>query len=73
MEIIITHCRYAPKWDSLQTVIQEATNEPEGELRRIARHDKECNYREPGVYSLGFVLSNGCTLPITLNVIAVGK
>ena len=70
MEITITHCRYAPRWDSLLTVIQEATNEP-AELIRISREDKGCNYRSPGVYRLRIRQKSG-VLPIKLTVLAGG-
>ena len=72
MKITITHCRYAPKWESLEQVIKEATNEPEGRLIRISRDDNGCNYRAPGIYSLGFRQSNNTVLPVKLEVVAVG-
>jgi len=72
MEITITHCRYTPSWDSLQTVIREATHCHTGQLVRIARQDGGCNYRAPGTYELGFEQDNNTVLPIRLRVIAVG-
>ncbi len=68
MEITITHCRYAPKWESLETVLREATNEPHGQLIRVSREDKGCDYRGLGVYNLGFRQTNG-VLPIKLTVL----
>jgi len=73
MEITITHCRYAPRWETLQAIIRESTNEHDGLLIRISRLDNGCDYRAPGVYNLGFRMKNGCILPITLTVVAVGK
>ncbi|RKZ86254.1 MAG: hypothetical protein DRQ39_05945 [Gammaproteobacteria bacterium] len=73
MEITITHCRYAPKWESLQQVIRETTNEPRGQLVRISRDDNGCSYRAPGVYSLEFRQNNNTVLPIRLEIVAVGK
>ena len=73
MEITITHCRYAPKWESLEQVIREATNEPEGRLVKIDRADGRCNYRNPGLYHLRFEQSNNTLLPIRLEVVAVGQ
>ena len=72
MEITITNCQYAPTWESLEQVIKEATNKPEGRLVRISRDDNGVNYRAPGVYSLGFRQSNSdmTILSITLNVVA---
>ena len=73
MQITITHCRYAPKWDSLQTVIREVVNDPDGTIIRIARKDNGCNYRSPGKYSLSFLSGNKTqSLPIELNIVAVG-
>ena len=73
MEITITHCRYAPKWEALQTLIRQVTNEPDGIITTLNRVDKGTDYRKPGVYSIKFRLSSKCLLPITLNVVAVGK
>ena len=73
MEITITHCRYAPKWESLQTVIREATNDHGGRLVKIDREDGGCNYRETGVYHLLFKQNNDTSLPIRLNIVGVGK
>jgi len=68
MDITITHCRYAPRWETLQQMIRETTNEPEGLLVRISRIDGGCDYRAIGVYTLDFLQSNGTILPITLKV-----
>ena len=72
MEITITNCQFAPKWESLEQIIKEATNKPQGRLVRISRQDNGCNYRAPGTYSLGFRQSNSDMniLSITLNVVA---
>lgn len=72
MEITITNCQQAPKWESLEQVIKEATNSPQGRLVRISRKDNGVNYRGPGVYSLGFRESNSeqTTLSITLNIVS---
>ena len=73
MEIVITNCRYAPSWDSLQTVIRDAVNDPEGTIVRITREDNGCGYREPGKYNLSFLAGDRQTsLPILLNIVAVG-
>jgi hypothetical protein len=73
MNIIITHCRYAPKWDTLQRIIREATNELNGELTRISRTDGGCDYRALGEYDLDFKRTNHTILPVKLTVIGVGK
>jgi len=73
MEITITHCRYTPKWETLQTVIREATNDESATLTRIRREDGGCGYREPGVYNLGVRRDNQTILPIKLTIVAVGK
>jgi hypothetical protein len=73
VEITITHCRYAPKWESLEKVIREATNEPEGRLVKIDRADGRCNYSKPGLYHLRFEQSNNTLLPIRLEIVAVGE
>jgi hypothetical protein len=73
MEITITHCRYAPKWESLEKVIREATNEPEGRLVKIDRADGRCDYSKPGLYHLRFEQSNQTLLPIRLEIVAVGQ
>ena len=72
MKITITHCRYAPRWDSLQTVIREATND-QGEFIKIRRRDGGCDYRNPGVYDLDFKQANKTILPIVLTIKAVGE
>ena len=69
MKITITNCRYTPKWDTLQTLLREATNEHAGQLTRIARADGGCDYRKPGVYNLSFTHDHGqCSTPIVLTV-----
>jgi len=68
MQITITHCRYTPKWETLQQMIQEATNNPKARLVKISRLDKGCNYRAPGVYTIAINQGNHTTLPITLVV-----
>lgn len=76
MNIVITHCRYIPKWDSLQTIIREATNEPDGKLIQISRRDKGCNYRELGIYDLKFRFGGerkDLISRITLNVKGMGE
>lgn len=73
MEITITHARYTPSWETLQQMIREATNEPNGRLIRINRTDRGVDYRSPGNYQLEFEQSNDAVLPITLNVVAVGQ
>ena len=73
MQITLTHCRYTPKWDSLQTIIREATNDESCEITRISRVDNGCDYRAPGEYELDAKRSNNTILPIRLTVVAVGK
>ena len=63
MDITLTHCRYAPTWETLQKLIQETTNDPHGQLIRIARKDRGCDYRAPGDYDLGFRLSVNKCIP----------
>lgn len=72
MEMTITHCRYAPKWETLNTLLREATPQ-DGMLVRISRRNRGVDYRAPGVYDLGFLQENGTVLPITLTVQAVGE
>lgn len=73
MKITITHCRYTPKWESLQTVIREATNDEKATITRIARKDGKCDYRAPGEYDLDVRQSNQTILPVKLTVVGVGQ
>ena len=73
MDIVITHCRYAPRWETLETMIREATNEADGRLVRIKRKDNGVDYRAIGVYRLDFRQNNKTILPITLRVVGVGE
>lgn len=69
MQITIDHCHYTPKWETIQQVIREATNKPNGRLVKIERADGKCDYRQPGTYHLGFEQNNTTILPITLEVL----
>lgn len=72
MRITIDHCRYTPKWDSLQTIIREATNDESCVITRISRVDKGCDYRKPGEYDLDVTRDNQTILPVKLVCVAVG-
>ena len=39
MKITMTRCRYTPKWETLERLIKEATNQPYGFLIGIRRRD----------------------------------
>ena len=71
MEIAITHCRCTPRWDSLQTIIRESTNDESATLIRINRPDGCCDYRRPGVYELDVLIRNQTILPVKLTVTGV--
>ena len=73
MKIVITHCRYTPKWESLQQIIREATNDESATLTRISRKDGGCDYRAPGEYDLDVRRDNQTILPVHLDVRAVGQ
>lgn len=67
MKITISQCRYCPKWETIQQLLQEATNNPTGRIVGILRADRGCDYRKTGTYYLGF--NNGLTsLPVTLEI-----
>jgi len=70
MNITITHCRYAPRWDTLERLLQETTNQPNGTLIRIARKDGGANYSSPGQYEARFRPENQLTvLLVNLDVL----
>jgi hypothetical protein len=73
MRITIDHCRYTPKWETLQQVIREATNDESASITRINRKDGGCNYRAPGEYDLDVRRDNQTILPVHLDVRAVGQ
>ena len=73
MEITITHCKYTPTWENLQTIIREVTNDMTAKLVRIRRCDNGCNYRAPGEYDLDLRRDNDTILPIKLIIKAVGE
>ena len=73
MKITITHCRYAPRWETLENVVREATNNAKATLIGISRDDGGCDYHSPGTYSLKFRQGNDTVLPVCLTVVAVGK
>jgi hypothetical protein len=73
MKIVITNCRHTPKWESLQTIIREATCDEKATITRISRKDRGCDYRAPGEYELDLRQANGTVLPIELNVVGVGQ
>jgi hypothetical protein len=73
MEITITHCRYTPRWDTLQKAIREATADPSATINRIQRADRSCDYRKPGEYSVHVRRDNDTVLPVKLIVKAVGE
>jgi len=66
MKITVSHCRYTPHWETVQQMLQEATNNPRGKIIGIRREDGGCDYRKPGVYYVGFDQNNGTVLPVTL-------
>lgn len=72
MKIVIEHCRYTPKWDTLQQMLREATADESATITRINRPDRQCGYREPGIYEIDVRRDNNTILPVTLEVVAVG-
>jgi hypothetical protein len=72
VKITITHARYTPRWESLQTIMREATNDPKATLVRISRVDGGADYRKPGIYELGLRQDNGVLLCV-LEVTGVGQ
>jgi len=68
MKITIDHCRYTPRWETLQTLLRETTNDHKGVVIGISRRDRGCDYRAPGGYDVRFRLFNGCVLTINLEV-----
>jgi len=67
MEITITQCTNAPKWETLEQIIREVTANQRGRLVKIDREDGRCDYRAPGVYNIGFQ-DNNTFLSVRLNV-----
>ncbi len=56
MEIVIKGARWTPEWETLQSMLIQATGAaPGSKLTRIARPDGKCDYRAPGVYNLTFL------------------
>lgn len=75
MHITITGCRYAPTWDTLQTMIRETmpdgpSRPREGQITRINRLDGGTNYRGLGEYDLTYQMID-CHLPISLSVLGL--
>ncbi len=69
MKITIEGSDSAPKWETLQNVIREMTNSPQGYLNRVRlfrRNGRNWYFRGPGAYSLTFVRSDGTTIPVEL-------
>ena len=68
MDITITNCRYTPRWDTLQSLIRETTDDEKATITRISRLDRHCGYRDPGEYDLDARLGDGDSLNIRLTV-----
>ena len=66
IEITIKGALLAPKWETLQEVLQQMTKTT-GKLTRIARLDNGVNYQAPGEYALTFLTPEEA-VEIKLNV-----
>jgi len=55
MEIVIKGAQWTPEWETLQSMLIQATGAASGKLTRISREDGKCDYRAPGVYNLTFL------------------
>ena len=73
MEIVIEHARYAPKWETVQQLLRETTNNTKATITKIDREDKGTDYRKTGVYNIMLDQGNNTALPITLEVVPVGQ
>ncbi len=68
MKITITDCYQAPQWDTLQMVLREALNEPKGLIMRIFRQDGGVDYRDRGVYEIGFRQYDSRIITVVLSI-----
>ena len=70
MEITITCATYTPRWDTLEKVIQEVTNDEDrvGRIVQIIRSDGGVDYRGPGHYTVGFRTPADDMLMVSLTV-----
>lgn len=73
MKVVIEHARFAPKWETLEQLLRETTNNPDATITKIDREDNGVNYSETGVYNIMFKQGNNTSLPIRLEVIPIGK
>lgn len=72
MKITFEGCRYTPSWTTLQSAIRETMGMDDetlhGRLTRIARRDRHCGYRDPGVYDVNFLTDDGEDIEVELIV-----
>jgi len=68
MNITIDNCKYTPRWDTLQTLIREVTDDSKGVMIGINRKDGGCDYRGPGGYMVSFRQSDSSILSVNLEV-----
>ena len=68
MRITIEETPYAPKWETLQEIIREATADDSATLVRLNRKDNGCDYLRPGEYELGVRDQYGDVKAVELNV-----
>jgi len=74
MKITIEHCRYAPKWETLNKMLKEVLADPDGRLSKIDRVDGGVDYHATGRYNLEWDdRRSHAVLPITLVCVPVGK
>jgi hypothetical protein len=55
IKITIDGVRYTPGWETLQTVMRDATNCDDIRFVRIDRKDNGCGYRGPGEYEIDYI------------------
>lgn len=72
MEITIKGAKNAPSWETLQSMLIQATGaEPGSKLTRINRVDRGVDYGAPGVYELTFLRYGPVQVPYLSEAILV--
>lgn len=55
IRITIEGTRWTPGWETLQTVLRDATGCDTIRFIGIARQDRNCDYRAPGEYRVSYI------------------
>lgn len=70
IQIVITGCRKAPRWETLQLLLSESVDDT-AKITRIHRADNGVDYQAIGVYDLTLRVGrkpDTKTIPITLTI-----